>query len=177
LHQLYQGIIKHLIEWLKESLGEAELDARCRRLPPNPNIRLFMKGISQISRFLLGIIIDVKLSGDLSPVRLVEAVRGVLDFTYIAQYPMHTTETLTQLEDSRMLFHRNKGIFIDLGIREGFNLPKLHSMEHYPQNIANFGTSDNYNTEYTERLHIDLAKDAYRCKCGAVFGCRLRSLV
>lgn len=25
-----------------------------------------------------------------------------------------------------------------------------------------FGTTDNYNTEYTERLHIDLAKDAYR---------------
>ncbi|KAJ7906687.1 hypothetical protein B0H13DRAFT_1880374 [Mycena leptocephala] len=25
-----------------------------------------------------------------------------------------------------------------------------------------FGTSDNYNTEYTERLYIDLAKDAYR---------------
>ncbi|KAJ7821262.1 hypothetical protein B0H14DRAFT_2831726 [Mycena olivaceomarginata] len=173
LHQLYQGIIKHLIEWLKESLGEAELDARCRRLPPNHNIRLFMKGIShlnrvtgrehdQISRFLLGIIIDVKLPGGLSSVRLVEAVRGVLDFTFIAQYPMHTTETLGRLEDARMLFHRNKDIFVDLGIREGFNLPKLHSMEHYPETIMNFGTSDNYNTEYTERLHIDLAKDAYR---------------
>jgi hypothetical protein len=23
------------------------------------------------------------------------------------------------------------------------------------------GTTDNYNTEYTERLHIDYAKDAY----------------
>ncbi|KAJ7846962.1 hypothetical protein B0H14DRAFT_3454023 [Mycena olivaceomarginata] len=93
----------------------------------------------QISCFLLGIIIDVKLPGGLSPLRLVEA-----------------------LEDARMTFHRNKGIFVDLRIREGFNLPKLHSMEHYPQNIMNFGTSDNYNTEYTERLHIDLAKDAYR---------------
>ncbi|KAJ6526345.1 hypothetical protein B0H19DRAFT_1084449 [Mycena capillaripes] len=174
LHQLYQGIIKHLIEWLKEGLGEAELDARCRRLPPNHNIRLFMKGIShlnrvtgrehgQISRFLLGIIIDVKLQGGLSAVRLVEAVRGVLDFTFIAQYPMHTTETLAELEDARMAFHRNKDIFVDLGtVREGFNLPKLHSMGHYPDDIMNFGTSDNYNTEYTERLHIDLAKDAYR---------------
>jgi len=27
--------------------------------------------------------------------------------------------------------------------------------------IRRFGTTDNYNTEYTERLHIDLAKDAY----------------
>jgi hypothetical protein len=151
LHQLYQGIIKHLIGWLKDSLGEAELDARCRRLPPNHNIRLFMKGIShlnrvtgrehdQISRFLLGIIIDIKLPGGLSPVRLVEAVRGVLDFTFIAQYPMHTTETLAQLEDARMLFHHNKAIFVDLGICEGFNLPKLHGMEHYPDNIMNFGT-------------------------------------
>ncbi|KIJ58077.1 hypothetical protein HYDPIDRAFT_103314, partial [Hydnomerulius pinastri MD-312] len=68
LHQLYQGVIKHLISWIKTSYGEAEIDARCRRLPPNHNIRVFMKGISslarvsgtehnQICRFLLGVII------------------------------------------------------------------------------------------------------------------------
>lgn len=38
LHQLYQGNIKHLIGWLKEACGEAELDARCRRIPPNHHI-------------------------------------------------------------------------------------------------------------------------------------------
>jgi hypothetical protein len=27
--------------------------------------------------------------------------------------------------------------------------------------IMLFGSTDNYNTEYTEQLHIDLAKDAY----------------
>jgi hypothetical protein len=70
LHQLYQGIIKHLIEWIKEAYSEAKIDARCHRLPPNHNIRLFMKGISslshvsetehnQICHFLLGIIIDI----------------------------------------------------------------------------------------------------------------------
>ncbi|KAJ7431099.1 hypothetical protein B0H11DRAFT_2386539 [Mycena galericulata] len=30
LHQLYQGVIKHLIAWLTECVGEAEIDARCR---------------------------------------------------------------------------------------------------------------------------------------------------
>ncbi|KAJ6475468.1 hypothetical protein C8R45DRAFT_1102753 [Mycena sanguinolenta] len=149
LHQLYQGVIKHLISWLKESLGEAELDARCRRLPPNHNIHLFMKGISnlnrvtgrehdQISRFLLGIILDVKLPHGLSPVRLVEAVRGILDFTYAAQYPMHTTETLDGMEAARMRFHQNKSIFVDLGVRDNFNLLKR-----------------------TLKGYIDLAKDAY----------------
>ncbi|KAJ7805346.1 hypothetical protein B0H14DRAFT_3091618 [Mycena olivaceomarginata] len=162
---LYRGIVKHLIEWLKEACGEAELDARCRLLPPNHDIRLFMKGISnlnrvtgrehdQICRFLLGIIIYVKLPGGFSA--------GVLDFVYSAQYPLHTTQTIDHLEDARMRFHRNKSIFVDLGIREDFHLPKLHGCEHYVPNITNFGTTDNYNTEYTERLHIDLAKDAYR---------------
>jgi hypothetical protein len=50
LHQLYQGLVKHLIAWLKSAFSEAELDARCKRLPPNHNIRLFMKGISVLSR-------------------------------------------------------------------------------------------------------------------------------
>ncbi|KAF8868191.1 hypothetical protein BD779DRAFT_1684565 [Infundibulicybe gibba] len=42
------------------------------------------------------------------------------------------------------------------------DLPYLHSFLHYVSMIKLFGTTDNYNTEYTERLHIDLAKDAYR---------------
>ncbi|KAG6882799.1 hypothetical protein C0992_010640, partial [Termitomyces sp. T32_za158] len=50
LHQLYQGVIKHLIHWIIETCGAAEVDARCRRLPPNHNIRLFLKGISTLSR-------------------------------------------------------------------------------------------------------------------------------
>ncbi|KAJ7756682.1 hypothetical protein B0H16DRAFT_1662562 [Mycena metata] len=173
LHQLYQGIIKHLIAWLKECCGEAEIDARCRRLPPNHNIRLFMSGISdlsrvtgkehdQISRFLLGIIIDIRLPNNLASGRLIAAVRGVLDFVHLAQYPMHTSETLALLSDALDRFHENKSIFVDLGVRDNFNLPKLHYCRHYILYIKGFGTTDNYNTEYTERLHIDLAKDAYR---------------
>ncbi|KAK6988927.1 hypothetical protein R3P38DRAFT_3331721 [Favolaschia claudopus] len=167
------GIVKHLIAWLKATCGEAEVDARCRRLPPNHNIRLFMNGISdlncvtgkehdQISRFILGIIIDIQLPNNLPSSRLLGAVRGILDFVRLAQYPMHTDETLTLLEEALQNFHDNKSIFVDLGVRPDFNLPKLHNSSHTPSYIEYFGTTDNYNTEYTERLHIDLAKDAYR---------------
>lgn len=52
--------------------------------------------------------------------------------------------------------------FVDLGIREHFKIMKLHFLDHYLDFIILYGTTDNYNTEYTERLHIDLAKDAYR---------------
>ncbi|KAH6866130.1 hypothetical protein BKA70DRAFT_1134642 [Coprinopsis sp. MPI-PUGE-AT-0042] len=173
LHQLYQGVIKHLLGWLKDICGADELDARCRRLPPNHHIRIFFKGIStlsrvtgtehdQITRFILGIILDIKLPHNLSNARLLNAVRALLDFLYLSKYPVHTTETLDQMEESLNAFHNNKDVFIQLGVRSNFNLPKLHFLGHYRELFEIFGTGDNFNTEYTERLHIDMAKDAYR---------------
>jgi hypothetical protein len=41
------------------------------------------------------------------------------------------------------------------------NIPKIHSLIHYHQSITLFGTTDNYNTEQTERLHIDYTKGAF----------------
>ena len=41
------------------------------------------------------------------------------------------------------------------------DIPKLHSLLHYTLSIRLFGTTDNYNTEQSECLHIDLAKDTY----------------
>ncbi|KAG6825968.1 hypothetical protein H0H92_001684, partial [Tricholoma furcatifolium] len=172
LHQLYQGILKHLIHWVLSAFGATEIDARCRRMPPNHNIHLFMKGISTLSRvsgqehdymcrILLGLIIDAPLPSALSPARLLAAVRSLLDFLYIAQYPIHTDESLCLLDTALDDFHQNKQIFIDLGIRETFNIPKLHWACHYSYAIKLYGTTDNVNTQYTERLHIDLAKDAY----------------
>lgn len=49
LYQLYQGIVKHVISWIIEAYGAEEIDARCRRMPPNHNIWLFMKGITSLS--------------------------------------------------------------------------------------------------------------------------------
>src|SRR6266702_3054052 len=155
-----------------EACAAAEIDARCRRLPPNHNIRLFMRGISslsrvtghehdQICRFFLGLVIDIRLPDNLSNVRLLRSVRAILDLLYLAQYPIHTDSTLGLLTDALSRFHANKEIFVKLGIRAHFNIPKFHFLSHYVELIKTFGTTDNFNTQYTERLHIDLAKNAY----------------
>ncbi|KIP06193.1 hypothetical protein PHLGIDRAFT_107242 [Phlebiopsis gigantea 11061_1 CR5-6] len=136
LHQLLQGIVKHLVAWIKEAYSADEIDARCARFPPNHNVRVFFKGITPLSRLtgrehadicriLLGLVIGMRLPDNASPARLVRAVRALLDFVYVAQYP-------------------------------------LHFLRHYRFLIELLGSADNYNTEYTERLHIDMAKDAYR---------------
>lgn len=96
-----------------------------------------------------------------SPARLLRATRGLLDFVYIAQFPVQSTETLKCMTEALQQFHDNKEIFVELGIRNHFNFFKLHFLKHYPDLIRWLGSPDNFNTSYTERLHIDYAKEAY----------------
>ncbi|KAJ3987299.1 hypothetical protein F5890DRAFT_1472384, partial [Lentinula detonsa] len=172
LHQLYQGVFKHMKNWVIDTYGAHEIDARCRCLPPNHNVRIFTKGIStlqhvsgvehaQMSSFILGLIAEAPLPGGMSNTRLVRCLRGLIDFLYLSQYPVHSTHSLNLLSNALHCFHENKAIFIDLGIRSDFRIPKIHFMNHYVDDIQGMGTLDNFNTEYTERLHIDLAKQAY----------------
>ena len=115
-----------------------------------------------MSCILLGLVVQCPLPSGLSNVWLVRVVRALLDFLYLAQYPIHTNETLALLDATLEHFHDNKSIFIDLGICDSFNIPKLHFAWHYTLYIRLYGTLDNCNTEYTKRLHIDLVKDAYK---------------
>jgi hypothetical protein len=84
-----------------------------------------------------------------------------LDFLFLAQFQSYTSETLARLEDCLAEFHNNKAVFVNLGIQKDFNIPKLHSLLYYGLSIRLFSTTDNYNTEQSECLHIDLAKEAY----------------
>jgi hypothetical protein len=175
LHQLLQGVMKKLVEWVTspEAFGPSQIDARCRSLPPNHHIMTFVKGISPLSRItglehkhmcriLLGLIMDLPLPSGVASSRIIRAVCALLDFLHLAQFPSHTTDTLRRLDDSLARFHQNKDVFLDLGVRQHFNFPKLHSLLHYSPSITLFGTTDNYNTEQTERLHIDFTKDGFR---------------
>ena len=167
LHQLYQGVFKHMVAWCQDLLGPDELDRRLRCLPPAYGIRHFKNGISALSqitgkerkdmaRVLLGCLIGKV------PRNALLAFRALLDFIYIAQYPTHDDTTLKYLADALSLFHRHKDILVKLGVRDHLNIPKFHSLLHYVESIRLLGTTDNYNTEMFERLHIDFAKKAWR---------------
>lgn len=167
LHQIYQGIFKHIVAWCQIIVPSKELDARISRLPFGQGLRWFKNGISDLSqvsgserknmaKILLGCV------HDLLPPEGVNAVRYLLDFIYLAQYSTHNTETLSSLTDALNNFHKNKDYFIKIGIHPDLHIPKLHSLSHYVESIELFGTTDNYNTEMFERLHIDFAKLGWR---------------
>jgi len=172
LHQMLQGMAKHLITWLIRIFGAVAIDRRCQALPPNHKVLLFPKGIAtllhvsghehkKMCSILLGLIVDLPVPGGLDSSRIVKAMCALMDFLFLAQYESHTGDTISRMQEHLTQFHDNKMVFLDLGAQKQFNLPKLHSLTHYVSSIKLFGTTDNYNTEQSEHLHIDLAKDAY----------------
>ncbi|KAN0140927.1 hypothetical protein V8E53_001371, partial [Lactarius tabidus] len=148
LHQVYQGIFKQLKAWV--------LKAWISSLS-----RVTGHEHDQICRFFLGLLVDIRLPNDLSNIQLLWVVRAMLDFLYLAQYPIHTGSMLRLLAEALSHYHANKDIFISLGLCNHFNIPKFHFISHYVYLIKLFGTTDNFNTQYTERLHIDYTKDTY----------------
>ncbi|KIY60654.1 hypothetical protein CYLTODRAFT_460570 [Cylindrobasidium torrendii FP15055 ss-10] len=167
LHQLYQGVLRHLIDWCQQLLTKDELDARIRRLPPALGLRHFKKGISALSqisgterknigKILLACVVD-KLHS-----QAVTAVRSILDFIYLAQYRTHDLQTLGYMTTALQRWRDNKQYFIRVKCRGHFNIPKFHSLVHYVDMIKYFGTTDNFNTEMFERLHIEFAKKGWR---------------
>ncbi|KAI0691897.1 hypothetical protein BC835DRAFT_1307362 [Cytidiella melzeri] len=83
---------------------------------------------------------------------VVKAVRAVLDFVYYAHYEAHTEDSLSCLQEAWTRFHSHKHVFVRLGVRNDFIIPKLHSITHYVDSIRLFGTADGYNTEGPERF-------------------------
>ena len=169
LHQLHKGFFKdHLVSWTTKSAdGRAhEIDARFQAMPPHPSLRHFKKGISLVTQWtgteyknmekvFLGVIAGI------APPEVIRAVRGVLDFIYYSHFELHTFKSLQKLDEAWAAFHHNKRIFVELCIREHFNIPKIHASKHYLDAIRSRGTADGFNSEATERLHIDLAKIGY----------------
>ncbi|KAF5364854.1 hypothetical protein D9757_012748 [Collybiopsis confluens] len=167
LHQLYLGVFKHLLEWIQDVVGEKELDDRIRALPMTCGVRHFGKGIASMSQVSgteckhMACVVLACLVGKMHNNGII-AVRSLFHFIQLAQLPSRDQQTLGYMKEELDLWHKHRKFFIDHGPRTDFKIPKFHSLLHFVDSIRWLGTTDNYNTESFERLHIDLAKDGWR---------------
>ncbi|KAH9952375.1 hypothetical protein BC827DRAFT_1159874 [Russula dissimulans] len=88
LHQLLQGVVKHLISWITSpnTFGPG-VDMRCQAIPPNHHVMLFPKGISVLScisgkeykgicHILIGLVVDLPLPHGRLPTRVLRAAHN-----------------------------------------------------------------------------------------------------
>ncbi|CAE7180458.1 unnamed protein product, partial [Rhizoctonia solani] len=171
LHQMHKGVMKdHLIKWVTTILGKPVLDERYMSMPECHGMRHFKHGISSVSQWtgrelkeMTKILLPAMSD---SNQRVVQAARALLDFMYLAHLGSVTDDDLEAMEDVLRTFHNHKDVFEELGAvatDKGFHgIPKIHMISHYMHLICELGTPDGYNTETSERLHIDFAKLGYR---------------
>ncbi|KAI6116939.1 hypothetical protein EDD17DRAFT_1477620, partial [Pisolithus thermaeus] len=176
LHHLHKGIFHdHLVQWCVSIVSKKEIDARFQAMTQYPALCHFKKGISSVSQWtgtenkeMQSVFVSLLASAVEDSVLMVAC--SLLDFIYYAQLQQHMDTTLIAMEESTKSFHEHKHILIELELHEDFNIPKIHSMQHYISLIHALGSADGYNTKYPEQLHINYAKDSYHTsnKCNYV---------
>jgi len=96
------------------------------------------------------------------PKEMVQTFRAFLDFCYIARRDVQDTASLQALEDALARFHCHRRIFQECGVREGFCLPRQHSLVHYLRLIRAFGAPNGLCSSITECKHIKAVKKPWR---------------
>jgi hypothetical protein len=171
LHQLHKGLFNdHLSKWCTQPAGpngKEEIDSHFRTMSDFWSLRWFKEGILHVKQWtgrevkemektFVGVLAGAVVED------VIKCVSAAIDFIYYAQFQKHTNKTLAEMDKAFDKFHDHKDIFICLGIRDHFNIAKLHALIHYVPMIRSLSCADGYNTEASEHLHIEYAKDAYR---------------
>jgi hypothetical protein len=97
------------------------------------------------------------------PSEMVQALRALMEFIYIARRDIIDTNDLIALDDALERFHNYRTIFRECGVRPtGFNLPRQHSLVHYHMLIQEFGAPNGLCSSITESKHIKAVKEPWR---------------
>ena len=98
----------------------------------------------------------------LVPSGMLHAITAFLNFCYLVRHSQIDESVLDQIDDAVNCFHREHHIFIELGIRDNFLLPRQHALVHYHLMIQLFGAPNGLCSSITESKHIKAVKQPYR---------------
>lgn len=183
LHGVHKLFFDHIHKWNLNGLGADEYDARLKAQIPVPGERMFPRGVSRLKqlsgkehraleRVHLGLVAHTPAPNGSN--KLTQATRLIMECVFLAQLPVQTERSLAAFEKAHSNFHKYKEVWIENGTKrsqhkkgkqasviKGWAIPKAHIIRHIPDHIRLKGTTDNYNTEVMEHLHIPMLKEPY----------------
>jgi hypothetical protein len=187
LHGYHKFFCNHIHKWNLTGLGADEYDTRLKAQIPALGEKMFLKGVSKLKqlagrdhhaleRVHVAIVVHAPTAdeGGAGSRQLTKVTWAYLDCIFLAQYPVHTENTLTDYESSYWEYHENKAIWVKnkskrgkssntekIQVNKSWSIPKQHISGHTPEHIHLKGMLDNYNTETMEHLHWSHCKDPY----------------
>ena len=96
------------------------------------------------------------------PNDILQCLRALLEFCYIARHDVITEQSLAQLKDALKRFHHYREAFNEIDISSGSSFPQQHSLTHYADSIHLFGAPNGLCTLITEAKHIKAVKEPWR---------------
>jgi len=167
LHHFYCFSFDHDLQWCIAVVGGEELDYHFTLTRTSVGYRSFDKGVSKlkqvmghdhhaIQRYIIGIV-----AGAVPP-RFLIAIRGLLDFCYLAQMPSFNETVLSKLDAALQSFHDNKEAIIATGVRSHFKIPKLELLQHAVPSIRASGAVLQWSADVTEHAHVTEIKKLAR---------------
>ncbi|KAG1891885.1 uncharacterized protein F5891DRAFT_1131466 [Suillus fuscotomentosus] len=141
----------HPLNWIKETVGKPELDARFMVQHKRVGTRHFTKDIQRT--------IVASIAG-VAPPRFIRAIRALVEFIYLSQNP----SMAQALSD----FHMFKDAIVDAearrgkkGVKEDFFIPKLELLQSFGGTVERLGTLMQFSADMTERLLITHCKHLF----------------
>ncbi|KAG1726841.1 hypothetical protein EDB19DRAFT_1943827 [Suillus lakei] len=164
LHTSHKFFFDHPLNWVKETVGNQELDA-CFTVQHNwVGTRHFTKGVTHIKQMTgrehrdIQRTIIASIAGA-APPRFIHVIHALVDFIYLAQNPVHSRDSLESMAEALSDFHSFKDAIINAGARRGksstkedFFIPKLELLQSFCRMFS---------ADVTERLLITHCKDLF----------------
>ena len=96
------------------------------------------------------------------PKEVIQTFSAFLDFYYLVRRNVLDEDDLIKIQDAVDRFQAARSVFEQLGVRDGFSLPRQHAMKHYVSHIQNFGAPNGLCSSITESAHIPFVKEPWR---------------
>ncbi|KAI5982220.1 hypothetical protein EDD15DRAFT_2391380 [Pisolithus albus] len=164
LHHFHRFSWDHDTRWCILATRAAEFDYRFSLLQTLVGYRAFEDGVSKLKQvtgcdhravqhYIVGII-----AGSV-PRHFLTAIHSLMDFRYLAQVPMFTDDSLTELASALQDFYDNKDAITAAGARkDSWEIPKLELLQSIVPSIRLSGAVMQWSADPTEHAHVQEIK-------------------